>query len=116
MVKNSITDYSWETFLRFDLFGVKGPVDEAVVRLVPALVGQPIVNAAAVVADNQWGEATVTWDTKPSSGPVVATWTAEEGKAVTFDVTREVRDALAGDKKLSLRIFAPNRKRGSAYV
>ncbi len=33
-----------------------------------------------------------------------------------FDVTRLVREALGRDKMLSLRIFAPKRKRGKGYV
>jgi hypothetical protein len=115
-VKNSIPDYCWEAYLRFDLSGVKGRVGEARVRLVPVFVGQPIENAAAVVADNQWGETTLTWDRKPSSGGAFAHWTAEEGKAVELDVTPMVREALAGDKMLSLRIFAPHYRRGKCYV
>jgi hypothetical protein len=116
MVKNSIPDYCWEAYLRFDLAGVKGPVGEARVRLVPVRVGAPVENAAAAVADNQWAETTVTWDTKPPSGLPIATWVAEEGQPVEFDVTRLVREALAGDKKLSLRVYAPHRRRGSAYA
>jgi hypothetical protein len=116
VVKNSIPDYTWDTYLRFDLSGLKGNVSEATVRLVPVRVGQPIETAAALVSDNRWSEATITWDNKPSSGPVVARWTAEEGKAVEFDVTRLVQAALEGDRKLSLRLFAPERKRGSAFV
>ena len=44
MVKNSIPDFRWESYLRFDLSGVKGRVSEARVRLVPVFVGQPIEN------------------------------------------------------------------------
>jgi hypothetical protein len=116
IVKNSIPDYSWETYLRFDLSGVKGRLAEASVRLMPVRVGQPLENAAALVADNRWGETTLTWNTRPQAEPPFARWTAEEGKAVEFDVTAQVRAALAGDKQLSLRIFAPHRKRGSSYV
>src|SRR5262249_41724858 len=108
VVKNSIADYCWEPYLRFDLSGVKGRVGEARRRLVPVSVGQPIENAAAVVADNQWGETTLTWDRKPSSGGPFALWTAEKGKAVEFDVTGPVQEALARDKMLSLRIYAPH--------
>jgi hypothetical protein len=115
-VKNSIPDFCWESYLRFDLSGLRGTVSEARVRLVAVRVGQPVVNAAAVVADNQWGETALTWDTKPATGPIVATWTAEEGNAVEFDVTWLVQEALAGDKMLSLCIFAPNRKRGNSFV
>jgi hypothetical protein len=116
MVKNSIPDYSWETYLRFDLSGVKGKVSEAKVRLVPVQVGMPIENAAALIADNQWSETAITWETKPPLGPTIATWTAEEGRAVEFEVTRWVRESLTRDKMLSLCIFAPKRKRGKGYV
>jgi hypothetical protein len=116
MVKNSIIDYTWETYLCFDLAGVKGKVSEARVRLIPVRVGQPFENAAALVADNLWGEMNITWDRKPPSGPAFANWTVEEGTPVEFDVTRLVQESLAGDKKLSIRIFAPSYKRGKAYV
>ena len=117
IVKNSIPGYSWETFLRFDLTGVKGPVSEATVRLVPVKVVQPMENAAAVVHSNDsWSEQLITWDTKPPSGPALATWTVTGNTPVEFEVTQQVREALAADKRLALRIFAPKRKRGSAYV
>jgi hypothetical protein len=116
MVKNSIPDYCWETFVGFDLSGIKGRVREARVRLVPVQVGQPFENAAAHVADNLWGEATITWENKPASGPAFANWTVMEGLPVEIDVTRFVQEALAGDRKLSLRIFAPNFERRKSYV
>jgi hypothetical protein len=115
-VKNTIPDYSWETFLCFDLSGITGRVHEARVRLIPAQVGQPFENAAAVVANNRWNETTLTWQNKPSSGPPFATWMVADGVPVEFDVTRFVQEALAGDKKLSLRIFAPNFERGKSFV
>jgi hypothetical protein len=117
MVKQSIADYSWESYLRFDLAGVHGRVAGAVVRLVPVRVGMAVVNAAAVADDEPWGETAITWDTAPAAaGPQIARWIAEEGKPVTFDVTRVVQDAIAGDKHLTLRIFAPNYKRGGSHV
>jgi hypothetical protein len=116
MVKNSIPDYTWDTYLRFDLAGVKGKVAGAKVRLVPLQVGQPLDNSAAFVSDNHWNETTITWDTKPASGPAFARWTVRQGEPVEFDVTPLVQAALAGDRRLSLRIFAPEYRRGSAFV
>jgi hypothetical protein len=116
MVKNSIADYTWETYLCFDLAGIKGKVSEARVRLVPIRVGQSFANSAALALDNLWNEATITWDKKPASGPAFATWTVAERVPVEFDVTRFVHEALAGDKKLSLRIFAPEFKRYKNFV
>jgi hypothetical protein len=117
MVKHSIPDYSWESYLRFDLSGVHGRVTGAVVRLVPVRVGMAVVNAAAVADAEPWGETAVTWDTAPAAaGAPIARWIAEEGRPVTFDVTRVVQDALAGDGHLALRIFAPKYKRGGSHV
>jgi hypothetical protein len=116
VVKNSIPDYTEESYLRFDLANVKGKVSAATVRLVPVYVGRPLVNAAALVADNRWTETGITWNTKPASGPAFARWTVTEGQAVEFDVTRLVQEALAGDKLLSLRIYAPEERRGSYFV
>jgi hypothetical protein len=116
MVKHSIPGYSWESYLRFDLSGVKGRVSKASVRLVPVKLGRSLTNAVAFVPDNRWAETTLTWDNKPASGPAFATWTAELEKAVEFDVTRLVQQALAADKQLSLRIFAPQVTRGNSYV
>jgi hypothetical protein len=116
MVKNSIPSYSWESFLRFDLSGVKGKVSKATVRIIPLRVGMPITNAVAFVPDNNWSETTLTWNTKPASGEAFAAWTAEMDKAVEFDVTGLVQDALMRDKLLSLRLFAPEVTRGNSFV
>jgi hypothetical protein len=116
MVKNSILDYTWETYLCFDLSGIKGRVAEARVRLMPVRVGQPFENAAAPVFDNLWGETTLTWERRPPSGPAFVSWTVMEGVPVEFDVTRLVQEALAGDRKLSVRIFAPEFKRYKHFV
>jgi len=117
IVKNSIADYSWETFLEFDLSGVKAPITAATVRLVPIHVGQPMENAAAMVpSDEAWSEQGITWGTKPRSGPTLATWMVADRSPVEIDVTEQVREALGGDGRIALRIFAPRRKRGSAFV
>lgn len=116
LVKNSIPDYSWESYLHFDLSNVKGRIRHAVVRLVPVEVGLRVENAAAVVFDNQWGESTITWDNKPISGPEIARWIAEEGKEVEIDVTPYAQSALVGDRKLSLRLYAPERVRQRSHV
>ena len=60
-----------------------------------------------------WSEQTITWDTKPPCGQTIARWSVSDAVSIDFDVTKQVRDALAGDKRLALRIFAPQRKRGS---
>jgi hyaluronate lyase len=116
MVKHSIPDFTWESYVCFDLAGVKGQVRSARVRLMPVNIGMRLTNAAAVVADQPWGETSLTWDTRPATGPTLATWTPAVGEPVEFDVSSAVHDALAADKRLTLRLFAPQLRRGNSFV
>jgi hypothetical protein len=116
MVKHSIPDFTWESYLCFDLAGIKGRLSKARVRLMPVQAGMRLVNAAALVADRPWGETSLTWDSRPAAGPTLATWTPEPGQPVEFDVTGPAQDALAGEKRLVLRLFAPQLKRGNSFV
>jgi hypothetical protein len=107
-VQNASADDTWEAFLRFDLRGVTGPVRTARVRLMPVNAGRSIEHAAAQVADSSWAETAITWNNRPSSQGRLAAWTVQKGQPVEFDVTRQVQDALRGDRQLTLRIFAPD--------
>ncbi|WP_164716278.1 polysaccharide lyase family 8 super-sandwich domain-containing protein [Paenibacillus whitsoniae] len=109
-VKNDTASYAREGFLQFDFTAVSGPVASAKIRLVPVNVGMAgITNEAALVSDTTWTESLLTWNNKPASSTVLGTWTPVLGTPVELDVTSQVQSALAGtgDKKLSLRIYAP---------
>src|SRR5690606_16500041 len=95
------------------LSNVSGSVDRAVLRLYPVSVaGAGHVNAVALVDQHSWSETTLTWNSRPSSGGMLASWTPVEGKPVEVDVTDAVRKALASGKQLSLRIYAPSKGGG----
>ena len=59
------------------------------------------------MGDDSWTESGITWNTKPASGAVLATWPKPKaGGYVEFDVTDQLNAELAnpGDKKLSIRL------------
>jgi hypothetical protein len=106
------SDNTREVYIRFDLSSVSATtIARAVVRLVPVSVGSSgQVHRAALVSSNDWGEQSITWNTKPVSGGQLGTdWTPVAGQPVEIDVTAAVIQALGGNRMLSLHIFAPNR-------
>ncbi|MDQ0914569.1 polysaccharide lyase family 8 super-sandwich domain-containing protein [Paenibacillus sp. V4I5] len=107
-VKNDIASYAREGFVQFDLSAFSGSVASAKVKLTPVNVGMAgITNEAAVVSDSSWTETLLTWNNKPASSAVIGTWTPVLNIPIELDVTSQVQGALSGDKKLSLRIYAP---------
>lgn len=95
-----------EAYVSFDLDTLAGDVVHAFVRLPIVSAAAGAMNLAALVADD-WDESLLTWNNKPDSGEVVATWTAEDGGLVSIDVRAIVQDLLnQGQTRLSLRIFA----------
>jgi hypothetical protein len=107
--KLSTADFTREAYLKFDLSGYAGSkVGSATVRLYAASVGANVGDTEAdYVADDSWSESGITWNTKPASSDVLATWPKPAaGKYVQFDVTDQLNAELArpGDKKLSIRL------------
>ena len=107
--KLSSSDFTYEDFVKFDLSAYPASsVASAKVRLFVKSVGTNIgTTEASYVSSDSWTESGITWNTKPSSGAVLATWTKPAaGTFVEFDVTSQLNTELANssDKKLSLRI------------
>ncbi|MBN3526765.1 DUF7594 domain-containing protein [Paenibacillus apiarius] len=99
--------YSREAYIRFDLTGLSGAVEEAKISLTTtAKQLSSLRHQAHLVSDNSWDELKITWDNKPAGGAIIASWDVPEvGKNVKVDVTRQVNDALAkGQNKLSFVI------------
>ncbi len=100
-----------EAFLRFDVAdacGVYGAVTEAMLRLMPTIASSPGTHALAMVTNNSWNEATLTWGNKPSSSAILATWVPQEGMSAQVPLAPAVQGALVGDGLLSLRLCATN--------
>lgn len=107
-VKLGSAGLSRESFLRFDAPTLPGTLAAATLRLMPVAANVPATQLLAFVADDAWSEATLTWSTRPASGPPLAAWTVQAGAAVELSLNDLVRQEQAGDGLLSLRLFATN--------
>jgi len=105
--EDASADNDRKAYLRWDLGGVSGTVDQAKVRLTPVSVGtNAIEQGVALAANNAWSESTVTWNNQPGAGKRFATWIPATNAPVEFIVTPQVLDALTGDKQLSLQLYS----------
>ena len=106
-----------EAYLRWDLTGVGGKIVQAKVRLAGTAASQlGNENFASLVSNNTWGETTLTFNNKPTSGKLFAQWLPVTGQPVEFDVTSQVLATLLRDRKLSLRIAATDNQGDSGNV
>lgn len=95
-----------ESYLSFDLSNLNGNVVHAFVRLRMLESAQGATGSAALVAED-WDESSLTWNNKPASGQVLATWSGAAGEMASIDVADQINSLLAqGCTRLSLRIFA----------
>src|ERR1017187_3151945 len=96
-----------QSYLRWDLSGVSGKINQARVVLTPLSVGaNGIEQGVAVANSNNWTEAGVTWNNQPVGGERFATWIPSTNGTVSFDATPQVLDALQNDRQLSLKLFS----------
>lgn len=100
--------FSRESFLRFTLPSYPGGVATAQLRLLPGSANLAGTHAVALVTNDVWDEATLTWNTKPSSGTPVATWLPQASVPVQVSVASAVIQDSATNGLLSLRIYATN--------
>ncbi|HSV14208.1 MAG TPA: DNRLRE domain-containing protein, partial [Tepidisphaeraceae bacterium] len=107
-----------EAFLKWDLssLSASGFITRATIRLVPTTVGYApdtfnsgkgaIFNQLSFVSDDTWTEGGITWNNKPAAGAMVAEFISKANAPINVDVTALVRAALAGDRKLSLKLLS----------
>ena len=100
--------FSREVFLRFVLPSFRGRWQMRGPQLTPVAVSQPGTHAVALVADDTWEKSTLTWNTKPASGPALATWLPQTGVPVQFSAAEAIQQDLPANGLLSLRIYATN--------
>jgi pectate lyase len=94
---------SREDFLiKFTLAGIGGPPSRAVLRLWAISSSQG--GDFRRVTDQSWIETSVTWNTAPPAGDVVASLGLVSGGGVEVDVT----PLIAGDGTVSLRVSNPS--------
>ena len=94
-------------YMRFDLSGLTGSIASARVRLRRSTAARGkkagFQVQATPVAGDDWKEYELNGTAAPAPGQVLATWESTV-KTPEFDVTAQVRAALAADKKLLIRI------------
>jgi hypothetical protein len=100
-------EFTRRAWLRWDVSTVAGKIVHAKVRLVPTSTGQTgNENGAAVGVTDAWAETGITWNNDPSVNYRFVSWLPETNRPVEFTVTPQLEEALAGDRKLSLQLFA----------
>jgi hypothetical protein len=116
-VKTSTEGFTRVVFLKFDLASLPLSTRKAILELHPIGVGNPgQVHELALVEDDTWEEGTITWNNKPSTSKVLASWVPVQGEPVRIDITTAVIEALSTDRILSLQIHAPQEGDGASWV
>jgi hypothetical protein len=100
--------FSRESFLRFAVPWYPGGLAQALLGLQPNVVSLPGTHAVALATNDIWDELATTWNTKPASGPAVATWLPQAGVPVQVSVASAVLQDVPANGFLSLRIYATN--------
>ncbi len=105
--------FTRKSFLRFDLSEVQGDFTTAQLRVKVSRNdggNGPNNILVAFVEDDAWDEETLTWNTAPVAGNVIATQPKENPIAVdewmVLDITETVRQELATDQILSISIVS----------
>ena len=97
-------DYVRQTYLRFDLSSLAGPVVSARLRLkLKSTIGSGLnTHTAYSVSNDSWSESTITWNNKPAAGTALASSVIPTAGAwLELDVTGQVQTERAGDRLFS---------------
>lgn len=97
-------DYVRQSYLRFDLSTLAGPVVSAKLRLkLESTIGSgPNTHTACFVNDDRWDEFTLKWNNKPAAGTALASSVIPSvGAWLELDVTGQVQTERAGDRLFS---------------
>src|SRR5262249_26114155 len=104
IVNNQTTNENRESYLRFNLAGLAGPVPRATLRLVPTRgARQTVVHQLGLVSDHAWTEGGINFGNKPTSSNL-STLTPFQATPSKWDVTTQATTGLPGDQKLAFRI------------
>jgi hypothetical protein len=95
-------DRAEESYLRFSVSGISGPVQQAVLRLYAT--SSTVDGPRVFTASNVWMETSITWNTRPTllAGPAGDTGAIASGTWVEFDVT----PLVTGDGTITLALIA----------
>jgi hypothetical protein len=107
--------YARRSYIRFDLSTLPASITSAKLRIYAKKVGATAgTRGVKLVADDTWQETAIAWRNAPApTGSELATWKPIAGQFAELDLTAAVQKELAGDKKVSLRIYATSATGGN---
>lgn len=104
--KNAVDpDYTRNTFLKFDLGHLVQGNGKYVLRLSPTSEHTIACNFWTVDNDD-WSEKSLTWRNSPLAAALIGESTSIDATAMEIDITKQVMDELAGDKVLTVKVWA----------
>jgi hypothetical protein len=93
-------------YVRFDLTNQPISIKSAKLRVCAVNV-KSSTRSVNLVTDDTWQETGITWDNAPApTEPALGTWQPVTNQFAEVDITSAVQKELAGDKKISLLIYA----------
>ncbi|MEH7501525.1 DNRLRE domain-containing protein [Neobacillus drentensis] len=107
---SSTANKNLESYIKFNTKYLDENPEKVILYLNVEYKGEPDTKAthkAELIDSNLWNEKTVTYNTKPNgTGTIIAKWDVpQQGEMVKIDVTDYVKEAIAGNKGFSIRIF-----------
>ncbi|GAA3571409.1 DUF7594 domain-containing protein [Snuella lapsa] len=109
-VKNDGSEYTRETYLKFDLSSINKEILSAKIKLVPKSGTSPTNNVThdvKFVSDDNWSETSINWNNKPASSSLMDTQIVRESGVATFwDVTTQAETERLGDGLLSVQVHS----------
>ena len=105
LVKNANANFTREAYLRFDISSISSGVSSAVIKLHSVAIDKEAGSyQAELVTDNTWNEMTLSNANNPAGSVVLGTW--GHGDDIEIEVTDVIRNGLASDAKLSIKIVS----------
>ncbi|MHC4914831.1 MAG: CBM96 family carbohydrate-binding protein [Planctomycetota bacterium] len=98
--------YESEAYIKFRLpEKVGGEVSMALLRLYNyGSTRAKLRNELVLLENDSWEADKLVWKGRPTKGKVLASWDVQQRGSVLLDVTKEVKAALAGDRRIALRV------------
>lgn len=105
LVRRASTKFTRSAYVRFDASSVTGDFVSAKIELFATSPEEKLSSRyeAQLVLDNSWSETGIDADNAPNGSTVLASW--GHGDDIEIDVTEQLITALAGDGKISIRIY-----------
>lgn len=108
-VKEGSTDWTRESYLKFDLTNISGVITNATLKMVPADSNNDISNINYLVkpvANDSWAENMINWNNRPSVGSTPIDSKPGSFLPIEWDVTSYAESQRTLDGTMSLNMVA----------